>query len=61
MFTSMFFLVGFSFYPDFSEIFMKIYCNLFLRSLVPCSVLHLHYFAVFEFNMIKDFMFILKE
>ena len=61
MFTSMFFLVGFSFYPDFSEIFMKIYCNLFLRSLVPCSVLHLHYFAVFEFNVIKDFMFILKE
>ena len=58
----LFFLVDFSFSPHFSGIFMKIYCKFFLRNLVLCSVfLYLHYFAVFEFNVIKNSMFILKK
>ena len=47
----------------FSLTFLKFwwrYIALFILKSIFCSVLDLYYFAVFEFNAIKNYMFILK-
>ena len=62
VFVCLFFSVDFYFQPQFSDIFMKRDCKIFLKRFSSFQhFFYLHYFAVFEFNVIKNCMLLKKK